>query len=313
VKAKLTCCVVGMLTVLLPCFSSAAETQIINPPVHLAIAASPDSDIVINKESFEPQKAFAHQSFEFGMMYHHFDYKEDVSPGKSKETGWLPGIFLGWNYNKKNAVYSKVLFEFSYGDTKYDGTDQSGTIPVTFDNDNGQFLFRGEWDIGYNFAVTKNISLKPYVGYGYRHWLRGETTLRSNGISSIKERYYWHYLPAGLSAEFTIGDKFSIEPNAGMRWMFFGKMRAYLSEYNSGNNDPEVELGNKLGWYAEIPIRYKFSQYWSVVVKPWYEYSAIGKSDTVAYTYYGIVDGYLYEPASKTHQYGVNVGLTVSY
>jgi hypothetical protein len=302
-----------MLTVLLPCFSSAAETQIINPPVHLAIAASPDSDIVINKESFEPQKAFAHQSFEFGMMYHYFDYKEDVSPGKSKETGWLPGIFLGWNYNKKNAVYSKVLFEFSYGDTKYDGTDQSGTIPVTFDNDNGQFLFRGEWDIGYNFAVTKNISLKPYVGYGYRHWLRGETTLRSNGISSIKERYYWHYLPAGLSAEFTIGDKFSIEPNAGMRWMFFGKMRAYLSEYNSGNNDPEVELGNKLGWYAEIPIRYKFSQYWSVVVKPWYEYSAIGKSDTVAYTYYGIVDGYLYEPASKTHQYGVNVGLTVSY
>jgi hypothetical protein len=305
--------VIALFIVFLPCFSSAAETQIINPPVHLAIAASPDSDIVINKESFEPQKAFAHQSFEFGMMYHYFDYKEDVSPGKSKETGWLPGIFLGWNYNKKNAVYSKVLFEFSYGDTKYDGTDQSGTIPVTFDNDNGQFLFRGEWDIGYNFAVTKNISLKPYVGYGYRHWLRGETTLRSNGISSIKERYYWHYLPAGLSAEFTIGDKFSIEPNAGMRWMFFGKMRAYLSEYNSGNNDPEVELGNKLGWYAEIPIRYKFSQYWSVVVKPWYEYSAIGKSDTVAYTYYGIVDGYLYEPASKTHQYGVNVGLTVSY
>jgi hypothetical protein len=302
-----------MLTVLLPCFSSAAETQIINPPVHLAIAASPDSDIVINKESFEPQKAFAHQSFEFGMMYHYFDYKEDVSPGKSKETGWLPGIFLGWNYNKKNDVYSKVFFEFSYGDTKYEGTDQSGTIPLTFDNDNGQFLFRGEWDIGYNFAVTNNISLKPYVGYGYRHWLRGETALRSNGISSIKERYYWHYLPAGLSAEFTIGDKFSIEPNVGIRWMFFGKMRAYLSEYRSGNNDPEFKLGNKLGWYAEIPLRYMFSQHWSIVVKPWYEYSAIGKSDEEALTYYGIVDRYYYEPDSTTHQYGVNVGLVVSY
>jgi len=312
-KAKLTCCVIGMLTVLLPCFSSAAETQIINPPAHLALAASPDSDFAINKESFEPQKAFANQSFEFGMMYHYFDYKEDVSPGKSTEKGWLPGIYLGWNYNKKNAVYSKVFLEFSYGDTKYDGTDQSGAIPVTFDNDNGQFLFRGEWDIGYNFAVTKNISLKPYVGYGYRHWLRGETTLRSNGISSIKERYYWHYLPAGLSAEFTIGDKFSIEPNAGMRWMFFGKMRAYFSDLDPGNNDPEFKLGNKLGWYAEIPLKYAFSQYWSVVVKPWYEYSAIGKSDEVAQTNYGIVKAYPHEPASKTHQYGVNVGLTVSY
>ena len=312
-KAKLTCCMIGMLIVFLPCFSSAAEMQIINPPAHLAIAANPDSDIVINKESFEPQKAFANQSFEFGMMYHYFDYKEDVSPGKSKETGWLPGIFLGWNYNKKNDVYSKVFFEFSYGDTKYEGTDQTGTIPVTFDNDNKQVLFRGEWNIGYNFAVTKNISLRPYVGYGYRNWSRGETTLRSNGITSLKERYYWHYLPVGLSAEYNVGDKFFIEPNVGMRWMFFGEMRAYFSEVDPGYNDPEFKLGNTVGWYAEIPMRYKFSQYWSVVVKPWYEYSTIGKSDTVARTYHGIVDSYYYEPDSTTHQYGVNVGLVVSY
>ena len=168
-------------------------------------------------------------------------------------------------------------------------------------------------NIGYNFAVTKNISLRPYVGYGYRNWSRGETTLRSNGIYSLKERYYWHYLPAGLSAEYNVGDKFFIEPNVGMRWMFFGEMRAYFSEVDSGYNNPEFKLGNTVGWYADIPIRYKFSQYWSVVVKPWYEYSTIGKSDTVARTYHGIVDSYYYEPDSTTHQYGVNVGFVLSY
>jgi hypothetical protein len=95
--------------------------------------------------------------------------------------------------------------------------------------------------------------------------------------------------------------------------MFFGEMRAYFSEVDPGYNDPEFKLGNTVGWYADIPIRYKFSQYWSVVVKPWYEYSTIGKSDTVARTYHGIVDRYYYEPDSTTHQYGVNVGFVLSY
>lgn len=303
---------IALLIVFLPCLSSAVETQIINPPTHLAIASSPDSESVKNEESFEPRKVFANQAFEFGVMYHYFDYKEDLpAPLKSTEKGWLPGIYLGWNYNKKNAVYTKVFLEFSYGDTKYDGTTQSGT-PIIYSDDNRQFLFRGEWDIGYNFALTKNISIKPYVGYGYRHWVRGETEWRSIAWS-IKERYYWNYLPAGLSAEFNMSDKFFLEPNVGIRWMFFGKMRAYFSEMMAGYNDPEFKLGNKLGWYAEIPIRYKFSQYWSVVVKPWYEYSEIGKSDYEDLTYYGLYEDTYYEPASRTHQYGLNVGMVFSY
>jgi hypothetical protein len=298
----------------LPCFSMAMEKQDIDSFVHFAMSATPGSELLKNEESVEPQKFFANQAFEFGLMYHYFDYKEDIDPpGKSTEKGWLPGFYLGWSYNKKNDIYSKVLLEFSYGDIEYDGTDQTGTIPLTYSDNNSQFLFRGEWDIGYNFAVTKNISIKPYVGYGYRNWSRGEEGLRSHGISSVKERYYWHYLPAGVSAEFNIGDKFIIEPNAGIRWMFYGKMTADMSELAAGYNDPEFKLGNKIGWYAEIPLKYKFSQYWSVVVKPWYEYSEIGQSDTVPLTYYGSIWGYAYEPSSKTHQYGVNIGVVASY
>ncbi len=311
-KVKLTCCVIAMGMLFLPCFSMALETQKIIPSDNFAITPTPESELLKNEESVEPPKLFANQFLEFGLMYHYFDYKEDIDPpGKSTEKGWLPGFYLGWSYNKKNDIYSKVLIEFSYGETEYDGTTQSGT-PISFSNDNDQFLFRGEWNIGYNFVIAKDISLKPYAGYGYRYWSRGDAKVTAT-YASYKERYYWHYLPVGMRADVTLGDKLFIEPNAGFRWMFYGRMTAYLSELDPGYNDPEFKLGNKLGWYAEIPVRYKFSPYWSVVVKPWYEYSKIGKSNDDDLTYCGYYDGTYYEPASRTHQYGLNVGLVASY
>ena len=95
--------------------------------------------------------------------------------------------------------------------------------------------------------------------------------------------------------------------------MFYGKMAVQFSDLDPGYNTPDVKLGNRTGYYAELPIRYKFSQFWSVVIKPWYAYDEIGQSDTVDLTYYGTTVGALYEPASTTHQYGVNVGVSVSY
>jgi hypothetical protein len=266
----------------------------------------------ISPAAAEAQKFPANQNFEISFMYYKFDYKEDLpAPFKSTENGWLPGVYIGWYYNKKNAIYSKVFLEFSYGDTEFDGTTQAGT-PIKFTDDNHQLLFRGEWNIGYNFGITKDISIKPYTGYGYRQWDRGYAKVTAT-YTSYKERYYWHYIPVGIMADFNIGDRLVIEPNVGLRIMFYGKMTAYFSELDPGYNDPEFKLGNKTGWYAEIPLRIKLSQFWSVVVKPWYEYSAIGQSDVEARTYYGALSGYFYEPSSKTNQYGLNVGATFSF
>ena len=321
-KVKLICAVFSLFLLVLPCFSEAGEVQKNDPTMNSEMTQNIlDMDLLKDAENIEAKKPFLNHSIELSLMYHYFDYKEDVpGPGKSTETGWLPGIYAGWKYDKKNAVYSKVFFEFSYEDTEYDGTDQSGIIPIKYSHNNPQFLFRGEWDIGYNFAVTKNISLKPYVGYGFRRWSRGDSEWRTVYYESIpldmgtpKEIYYWHYLPVGVAAEFTVGDKLVIQPNAGLRIMFYGEMKAYLSELNRGYNDPKFELGNKIGWYAEIPITYKFSQTWAIVMKPWYEYSEIGKSDTERLTYNGTTYGYSYEPSSRTHQYGVNVGIVASF
>jgi hypothetical protein len=311
-KTKFACVVISLLFCVSPVFSIAADMQKIGPVVNEKITEPESRDFFKSEEKPEARKIFANQSFEFGLMYHKFDYKEDLpAPLKSTEKGWLPGIYAGWNYNKKNDVYTKIFLEYSFGNTTYDGTTSAGT-PITFSDHNNQSLFRFEWDIGYNFAISKSISLKPYVGYGYRNWSRGEVDVTAT-YTSYNEKYYWHYLPVGIMADLTIGDKLVIQPNAGLRIMFNGKMTANLSELDPGYNDPHFTLGNKTGWYAEIPVTYKFSQTWAIVMKPWYEYSEIGQSDTVPLTYYGAIYGYAYEPSSKTHQYGVNVGVVASY
>ncbi len=267
-KAKVACSVIAIFLLILPGFSLAVEKQEGYP--------------ISSDKITDAQKNIPNYNFEFALMYWNLDYKED-----------LPA---------PNDFYSKMFLEFSSGDVEFDGTTQAGT-PIRFSNDNRQIFFRGELDVGYNLAVTGNISIKPYTGYGYRYWERGQASVTATYIS-YKEKYYWHYIPVGIAAEFNCGKKVVIEPNVGLRIMFYGKMTAYFSELNPASNDPEFKLGNKVGYYAELPVRYKFSQAWSLVVKPWYEYSEIGQSD--------IVDGF-YEPSSTTKLYGVNFGVVYSF
>lgn len=150
----------------------------------------------------------------------------------------------------------------------------------------------------------------------------------TSAYTSYREKYTWHYIPVGIKADFQKGDNWRIGANVAARFMFGGKMKVYLSELDSSFNDPTVDLGNKVGWLAETPIRYRFwasrqsKRYpssgwflssWELVVLPWYEYSEIGKSNEADITYWGYVIDELYEPASTTHQYGINVGLIYSF
>jgi hypothetical protein len=288
-KAKVACSVIAIFLLILPGFSLAVEKQEGYP--------------ISSDKITDAQKNISNYNLEFALMYWKLDYKEDLpAPKKSTENGWLPGVYLGFSYNNKNDFYSKMFLEFSFGDIEFDGTTQAGT-PIRFSNDNRQIFFRGEWNVGYNLAIKENVSIKPYTGYGYRYWERGQASVTATYIS-YKEKYYWHYIPVGIAAEFNCGKKVVIEPNVGLRLMFYGKMTAYFSELYPASNDPEFKLGNKIGYYAELPVRYKFSQAWSLVVKPWYEYSEIGQSD--------IVDGF-YEPSSTTKLYGVNFGVVFSF
>lgn len=240
-------------------------------------------------------------SIKLGLTYYYFDYKEDlVMPAKSTEYGWLPGVYLDYTFKKKSSIYAKVFLSYASADITYDGSTMGGT-PVKYSNQSARML-KFETNIGYAIPIGKNFLLIPYLGYGYQYWERGDPGY-SDGAFTYQEVYKWHYIPVGIKADFNITDKLNIAASAAANFMFYGQMTAYLSSI--GGIDMDFTLGNRIGFYAEIPVTFKFTNNIRIAVTPWYEYSSFGASD---------VNGYgFYEPSSKTNKYGVNVGILFSF
>lgn len=247
-------------------------------------------------------------TFQFDFRISYFDYKEDLpAPLKSTESGWLPGFVIGWTRAKPGAVYARTFLELSSGDVEYDGTTQTGR-PITYSGSN-QLLFRVEGNIGYTLGLG-SLLVSPYTGYGYRYWKRGDSDV-VDSVAFVREDYEWMYIPVGLRAIIPAGERVSIEPNGGARFMFWGRMTAYLSDFGY-SSDPTFDLGNKPGYFVEIPIRYRMDRGWSLVLTPFYEYSAIGQSDIESVRRGPFIDSF-YEPSSRTHQFGINIGAGFSF
>lgn len=240
-------------------------------------------------------------TFEMGFMHYYFDYKEDlIMPAKSTEYGWLPGVYLNYIFKKKSSIYAKVFLSYAAADITYDGSTQSG-MPLKFTDQSAQ-MFKFEANIGYAIPIGKDFLLIPYLGYGYKWWERGESRYIADA-SWIQEVYKWHYIPVGIKADYNITEKLNIAASAAANFMFYGQMTAQFSYV--GGPDMDFTLGNRIGFYAEIPVTYKFTNNIGISITPWYEYSSFGESAVNVYGFY--------EPSSKTNKYGVNVGVLFSF
>lgn len=246
-------------------------------------------------------------SLQIGMTLYQFDYKEDlVLPDKSTEYGWMPGVYLDYTYKKKSTLYAKVFLSYAANDITYDGSNTAGE-PVKFDEQQAQ-MFKFEANVGYAIPIGKNFLLIPYLGYGFQYWERGENQyIAEFNTLFCEEDYKWHYIPVGIKADYNITNKLNIAASVAANFMFYGEMKAYLSYY--GYYDTNFTLGNRIGAYAEIPITYKFTNEFGIVLTPWYEYSAFGRSD---WEMIGYGDA-AYEPASRAHKYGAKIGFLISF
>jgi hypothetical protein len=249
--------------------------------------------------------------FEWGLTYYNFDYKEDlISPQKSTENGWLPGVYFDYTFWKKSMIYAKARLGYGAADIAYDGATQSGA-PIQYSNQSAK-IFKFGADVGYPISVSRDFTLIPYTGYSYRHWQRGETKYITPSAYWIKEVYQWHNIPVGIKADYNVNEKWNIAASVAANFMFSGKVTTFFSEKYHNVPDIDFSLGNQVGFCAEIPITYRFTDHWSIVATPWYEYSAFGQSDQQYYVYKGTLYA-AYEPASKTHQYGLSMGVNFSF
>ncbi|HDQ04589.1 MAG TPA: hypothetical protein ENN23_08535 [Deltaproteobacteria bacterium] len=253
-------------------------------------------------------QAYQKNSFlKVGMTLYRFDYKEDLSPPlKSEEYGLLPGVYIDYAFKRPSTVYARAYVSYAANDITYDGSNNMGD-PVKY-NDQDARLFKFEGNIGYTIPLGKNFSLIPYFGYGFQYWERGKNRyIFAFDTSWIEETYKWHYIPVGIKADFDITPAFNVSLSASANFMVHGKMKAGFSYI--GYQDTKFILGNRIGAHVEMPVTYKFTNELGIVLTPWYEYSAFGKSDW-EFIGYG---SSAYEPASKTHRYGANIGLLMNF
>lgn len=252
--------------------------------------------------------AAGQQYLEFGIGYNKYDYDENLDAGlKSTESGWVPGVSFSWGYmGEDNPTYAKITFRYRSGETDYDGTLQDGT-PAKGKTDNSYYDF--EIKAGYIFGQesASRWRIIPYSGIGYHDWERG-----LGGPNPYVEEYTWFYLPLGVIFDYRASEEFTIGLDISARVMFNGQMNVKFSQL--GLSSPNLDLGNRIGFRAELPMDYRFHPQVSMGVTPWYQYTSIGSSQSEpvtavspSETTYTVMT--IKEPSSTTHQYGADITL----
>lgn len=248
---------------------------------------------------------------EVAVKYSYLDYKEGLpDPLKSVEKGFLPTFRGAYGYRGvSNPVYLRFLFEYTDSRTDFDGTTQAG-LPVSDVKTWNRFV-TGEANIGYTIKAPSPdfpVDTTFYTGYGYRYWKRG-----LGGSFPFSEDYRWQYVPLGVRGAYRISQRWTGEFDLAL-WILFGaNIQVNLTDLDPRFNNPRQDLGNKLGWKFELPFNYRISRRWSLELAPYYEYYALGQSEKFAITFDGAPAGEGYEPDSRTHWYGMRLGLKLHF
>jgi len=258
----------------------------------------------LNRKSPAPKKEQLPQSeVLFGVNVTSFDYEEELAaPLKSTEKGtfFIPYVQGKVFVPGLNRSFFNLEIEYSGRvQSLYDGSDRFGApIVVT----NNHVFFRAETDFYWNFRPYFYI----FAGYGYRYWDR----YLSSG-TGYKEIYTWGYYPVGLLYEVPISDQFSFGVDLTYVVMTDGKLKVIFSETVSGGDDTDLTLGNKPGYRIRFPLQFHPAQSrFSYQIMPWYEGSEIGASEFV---FNATIGGPIKEPASRTIQYGILLGLKAQF
>jgi hypothetical protein len=231
------------------------------------------------------------------------NYAEHIPPPINTETGFLPGLNVGWESFLGKGWVSLAALDFDFGSTRYDGALQdAANTPVVSTTNNVIF------DISAAIGRVLHVSLGrliPYIGVGMHYWHRGLT-----GTGAYTEKYYFYYLPVGVRLERALSDKFQIAVDVSGFWNLGGRIRVFLSEFDPTLQDVTGTLGSAFGFKLEIPLSYHLNPSLNLVAVPFFETFGIGAGDVfpIHSTSGQQVDSAL-EPASTTYFYGIRLGV----
>jgi len=242
-----------------------------------------------------------------------YDYKEEwTPPDKSTENGWLFGVAMQYSVKGGSEVplFGRISFDFSPSGTEYGSNvvDNNGRSR-DFTGNSKDWFSRFEIDGGYILykLVSPSIDVMPYTGYGYRFWRREIAS--AEGMLGYTEDYSWSYLPIGVRGDYAIDRNWTVGLDVALRIMVSGSIHIGLEMFKN----PTLALGNRLGFYAGVPVEYRIAPGWALGASVWYEYSGIDESEYSEKVIVGNQYRQIYEPASRTHQFGFAVKGNISF
>lgn len=233
-----------------------------------------------------------------------FNYAEKLDlPQKSTQHGTLPHFQLYVEeISKSYRFFSKQKMQFASGSLTYDGSSITDNSPI-ISQDTHSFI-GGEFLVGARLAKMASKQLYVYGGADYRIWNRD--------LSNPKEVYHLLRLPFGLRLLSEKKQPFSISFDVSARPLVKGDLDVSMSS-QSGYDPKNISVTSAWGVRAEMPIRLIGHGRSGVDITPWYEALSIGKGPMFQATSGGqpvTQNGnsvYIYEPASTTNQWGVQL------
>jgi hypothetical protein len=233
-----------------------------------------------------------------------FDYAEKLDlPAKSTQHGTIPHFQLyAEEFSKSRRFFSKQKVQYASGTLTYDGSSIANNTPIISQDPHS--FFGGEFLIGARLAKVGSKQMYVYGGADYRIWNRD--------LSNPKEVYHLLRLPFGLRLQPEKKQPFSFSFDVSARPLVKGDLDVTMSA-QSGYDPKNISVTSAWGVRAEMPIRLIGHGQTGIDITPWYEALSIGQGPMVPATSGGqpvTQNGnvvYIYEPASTTHQWGVQL------
>lgn len=246
-----------------------------------------------------PANSFAEpikgSQWELAPEAYYYEYRE---PDVMKETGIMYGLSGAYAY-RDNFVL-KAEARFAYGQVDY---KNSGDV----DNIN-DYAGEARGLAGYDFAVSKRLTLTPFIGAGFRYLnddLKGKST--STGAVGYERESHYFYSPIGIDAAMELNDGWSLGASAEFDYLWWGLQKSHLSDVDPAFDDLENKQRHGYGIRGALRVGKKGDKLdW--FVEPFIRYWHISQSEEDAVTYSGTIWGSGYEPKNRTTEVGVRLG-----
>ncbi|HAR98684.1 MAG TPA: hypothetical protein DCS11_07320, partial [Syntrophus sp. (in: bacteria)] len=149
-----------------------------------------------------------------------------------EQDGMMYGIASSFTYRK--GLMARGEARLAYGELDYDGSTWGGRR-LSIDNiPNLVFEFRGT--VGYDFAVSRNVTLTPYLGFAFRYL---DDNAQEKYYGGYERESSYIYSPVGLEAAARFGRGWSLVAVAEYDLFWVGRQESHLSYYDRRLNDIE--------------------------------------------------------------------------